>query len=100
MSNLVVLMGPHGVRLLPCGEPYRLLPEEKVVGSASIVGAAELQQQPDESIGAGDLVAAGLKTIGVNQKPGCGCHKKQQKLNRYSINGPAWLIANNLTSFG
>ena len=87
MSNLVVLMGPEGVRLIPCRERFVFKPGEVVVGSASIVGVAKLNQ----SIGAGDLVAAGLKTIGVKQKPGCGCPKKQQKLNRYSINGPAWL---------
>ena len=88
MSNLVVLMGPEGVRLLPCGEPYRLLPDEHVIGSASIEGVAKLQSQ---SIGAGDLVSAGLKTIGVTKKPGCGCPGKQKKLNSYRLTGPAWL---------
>ena len=91
MSNLVVLMGPQGVRLLPCGEPYRLLPDEQVIGSASIVGAAKIKQQSNGSIGAGDLVAASLKAIGVTKKPGCGCPGKQQKLNRYRVEGPAWL---------
>lgn len=86
--NLVVLMGPEGVRLVPCKEEFVFKPGEAVIGSASINGVAKLQSQ---SIGAGDLVSAGLKTIGVTQKPGCGCPGKQKKLNHYRVSGPAWL---------
>jgi len=88
MSNLVVLKGPNGVRVVPCSG-FRFLPGEQVIGSASLFDKAKLEAQ--EQVGAGDLVAASLKTIGVTKKPGCGCNKRQQKLNRYQIVGPEWL---------
>ena len=89
MSNMVILKGPAGVRLVNCGEPYRLHPDEQIGGTASLVDAAKHTEQ--QSIGVGDLVAASLRTIGVEKKAGCGCKNRQQKLNRYRIKGPSWL---------
>ena len=38
--------------------------------------------------GLGDVVAGAAKAVGIRQKPGCGCARRQQTLNRAT---PAWL---------
>jgi hypothetical protein len=38
--------------------------------------------------GLGDLVAAATKALGIEQRPDCGCHKKQATLNRLT---PRWV---------
>ena len=35
------------------------------------------------SPGLGDMLASLLKKAGVKQKPGCGCSKRQEKVNRW-----------------
>jgi len=36
----------------------------------------------NRKLGLGDYVAKGLGTFGVKKKQGCGCDKRQEKLNR------------------
>lgn len=38
--------------------------------------------------GLGDVVAGAAKAVGIRQKPGCGCARRQQTLNRAT---PSWL---------
>ena len=109
MSNMVILRGPQGVRLVNCGEPYRLQPDEQIVGSASLVDAAkntEAQKRQQAilddaqlTIGAGDLIAAVTGSIGFkkwwDEKHGGSClpcKRKQAVANYLRLKGPAWLM--------
>jgi hypothetical protein len=39
--------------------------------------------KPGVSIGLGDTIAKGLGMMGVRKRKGCGCGKRQQKLNEW-----------------
>ena len=42
--------------------------------------------------GLGDVLAALFKAVGVKQKPGCGCKRRQEKLNKLTVRSLfAWL---------
>ena len=106
--NMVILRGPQGVRLVSCGEPYRLQPNEQIVGSASLVDAAKsteaykkqqsILDQAQLTIGAGDLIAAVTGSIGFkkwwDEKHGGSClpcKRRQAVANYLQIRGPEWL---------
>lgn len=38
--------------------------------------------------GLGDVVAGAAKAVGIRQKPGCGCARRQAAMNRAT---PSWL---------
>lgn len=43
--------------------------------------------------GLGDVLAALFKAVGIKQKPGCGCKRRQEKLNKLTVRSLfAWLI--------
>ena len=102
MSNLVILNGPNGVRLVPCSG-FRFLPGEKVIGSATLFNKARIEQmevpptQP-EPIGVGDLAHKILTTSGFKSwwdkyhKGAClPCKQRQAYMNYLTFKGPEWL---------
>ena len=52
------------------------------------VQAHQRPAQPSPGPGLGDVVAGATKAVGIRQKPGCGCARRQQALNRAT---PSWL---------
>lgn len=100
--NMVILKGPEGVRLVPCNKTYRLLPNENIVGSATLFDKAKHEEQSEiEKLGItglGDAAAAIIKTTGFkdwfNKMHGgecLPCKQRQAALNYFQFKGPKWL---------
>jgi hypothetical protein len=82
---MIVLLGPDGMRQVPEGEPYRLLPGEQVIGSAADELEAKLEAElATHQVGLGDFVERAIAALpdAVRPKHCTQCEKRKQIMNR------------------